>query len=334
MLLSRTFLIQFFWPWQQLQQIPEKLEKLAGLCCKFVFDDTSKRPTGLQYSRHQADNEQPIIHDHTLFEAVANNPHLPDDYKEVMVLRPGVQGKSEIVGDWRTAENEKHKSHVYEYLRRNSYIPWGHYAANMAEDAIRYRIDDFSQNDMAGVRHLYYQRSYVRLAEELGIAVMARWKCLNKIEIEELRRKVVAALVAREAGFSGSASGNRLTATLWGWNYGFDIAASGYRLHASHQQIHQQYAMIQDMVLLCRNGEEDQETQLPTFACGDMVTEFIRDYRQETGHDFFKDYLHAIRNNRRLDGNSDERDSLIVYEDEHVILFVPRRRPHSGNCSL
>jgi hypothetical protein len=32
--------------------------------------------------------------------------------------------------------------------------------------------------------------------------------------------------------------------TLWGWNYGFDYAPSGYRLHASHQQIHQQFALI------------------------------------------------------------------------------------------
>jgi hypothetical protein len=51
---------------------------------------------------------------------VANNPCLPDLYKEVMVLRPGVQGQSEIVGEWRTGG-----SRVFEYLRRNSYIPWG-----------------------------------------------------------------------------------------------------------------------------------------------------------------------------------------------------------------
>jgi lactam utilization protein B len=51
--------------------------------------------------RYEPDGSlRPLIRDHQLFEAVANNPHLPDPYKIVMVIRPGAQGGSEIVGEW------------------------------------------------------------------------------------------------------------------------------------------------------------------------------------------------------------------------------------------
>ena len=71
-----------------------------------------------------------------------------------MVLRPGAQGGSEIVGEWP----QDGQTHVFEYLRRNSYIAGGHFAANMADDAVRYSIDTLSAADMKGLRHLYYQR--------------------------------------------------------------------------------------------------------------------------------------------------------------------------------
>jgi hypothetical protein len=105
---------------------------LANLSCELV--ELGENSFGLRYEAKNNGQLRPVIHDHDLFEAVANSPHLPDKYKIAMVIRPGAQGGSEIVGEWP----KDNGSHVYEYLRRNSYIPGGHYAANMAEDAIRY----------------------------------------------------------------------------------------------------------------------------------------------------------------------------------------------------
>lgn len=312
----------------------EELERLASLCCEFVFDQDTARPLGLKYQEDETGESRPLIRNHALFDALANNRHLPDDYKEVMVLRPGAQGTSEIVGDWRAESASGHHSHVFEYLRSNSYIPWGHYAANMADDAIRYRVEDLGREDMAGLRHLYYQRTYVRMAEQLGVVVMARWKCLRKEDVEVLRNKVVAALVATEAGFVTPATGTRFVSTIWGWNYGFDLAPSGYRLHASHQQIHQQYAMLPATIACGCNGLEVGGAEMEPFGCGDMVAEFIREYRSQTGHDFFKDYLLAIRSNKRMDGRLDSNDSLVVYEDEHVMLFVPKAQTSQWELQL
>ena len=124
-------------------------------------------PTGLRYEQKASGNLKPVIHNHALFEAVANNPHLPDHYKIVMVIRPGAQGAVTLSENGHRDEH----SHVFEYLRQNSYIPGGHYAANMADDAIRYSIEALSSDDIRGLRHLYYQRSYIRLAEDLGIPI-------------------------------------------------------------------------------------------------------------------------------------------------------------------
>jgi hypothetical protein len=78
---------------------PGDLMALAAMCCEFVYDSASKRPVGLRYRVDSTGQARPVIHDYLLFEMLANNYHLPDDYKEVMVLRPGVQGGSEIVGE-------------------------------------------------------------------------------------------------------------------------------------------------------------------------------------------------------------------------------------------
>ncbi len=141
---------------------PDDLTRLAELACRFDKDETGF-PTGLCYDIDDKGRTRAIIDNHPLFEAVANNPALPDEYKKIMVLRPGAQGGSEIVGEYI----EEDKTHVFEYLRRNSYIGGGHYAANMADDAIRYSIAQLSEIDMTGLRHLYYQRSFVRLAAHL-----------------------------------------------------------------------------------------------------------------------------------------------------------------------
>ena len=294
------------------------LIRLARGCCRFVDDPTTGRPPGLRFSKNGA----PEITDRPLFEALANNPHLPDGYKEVMVLRPGVQGGSEIVGEWSEAGADA-VSHVFEYLRRNSYIPWGHYAANMAHDAVRYRVSDLTAGDIAGMRHLYYQRTYLRLAEALGVAPSGRRKRLSPDALEALRRRVRSRFAADPS------SGSHFSATLWGWNFGFDCAPSGYRLHASHQQIHQQYAMIPRIP-----AGSGQSPGGSLYACGDLVADCCRRYREATGRRFFDTYLSAIRRNRRVDGRVEGPQSLVVFEDEACLLFVPKAQTSQWELQL
>ena len=225
---------------------PFDLIQLAELTCQIEKDPTGV-PLGLEYRRTKHGRIRPVMHNHALFEAVANNPCLPDSYKKVMVVRPGAQGGSEIVGEW-PGDGDRHDTHVLEYLRRNSYIAGGHYAANMADDAIRYAIKDLSAADMQGVRHLYYQRTYIRLAELLGLELPTGQQGLTPEQLEGLRQKIGQAIDDQDIS---------AMATLWGWNFGFDYAPSGYRLHASHQQIHQQYAEPWKVTLI-DTGENTQ----------------------------------------------------------------------------
>jgi hypothetical protein len=188
----------------------------------------------LIYKKSEDGQAKPIIKNNALFETLANNYYLPDTYKKAMVLRPGVQGNSEIIGEFKGDS-----SHVFEYLRRNSYIPWGHYAANMAHDSIRYRLCDLTLSDIAGMRHLYYQRTYVRLARELEIPIPPARKKLSIEQLESIRIHILEKLSS-----NNNFDSLFFSSTLWGWNYGFDFSPSKYRLHASHQQIHQQFALI------------------------------------------------------------------------------------------
>ena len=214
---------------------PEDLMRLAEQCCDFVHDPATGRPVGLVYAADGDAPPQAVIRNTLVFEALANNIHLPDDYKRAMALRPGVQGDSEIVGD---VADMAAGTHVFEYLRRNSYIPWGHYAANMADDAVRYRIEDLTAADVTGMRHLYYQRTYTRLAD--------RWAFLCRGAPGPFVTSPgrLALRIIRRLGSGTAPSSLPFNATLWGWNFGFDFSPSAYRLNASHQQIHQQYAMV------------------------------------------------------------------------------------------
>jgi hypothetical protein len=304
---------------------PEDLRRLSEQCCEFVYDLETGRPVGLVFENDENGHSRANIADMHLFDALANNARLPDDYKTVMVLRPGAQGDSEIVGDW---QGRGPGSHVFEYLRRNSYIPWGHYAANMADDAIRYQIDDLNLNDIIGMRHLYYQRTYVRVANELGLPLPTTRTFLSPETLEELRCKIGHTLNTDD-----KASRLRFNCTLWGWNFGFDYSPSGYRLHASHQQIHQQYAMVPGKMSSGGTGNPSGEP-MDSFCCGDMIQEFTEEYRSATGRPFFDAYLEAIRSNQRLDGRRDRQDSLIVYEDDRVILFVPKAQTSQWELQL
>ena len=299
---------------------PEDLVGLAQESCCFLFDEITKRPTGLGYTIHGNKQAIPRITNRALFEAVANNPHLPDDYKEVMLLRPGVQGNSEIVGEWNCRD-----SHVYEYLRRNSYIPWGHFAANMADDAVRYDMGALSPMDIQGLRHLYYQRTYTRLAEMLKIGPLPNRQGLSLPTLEQTRKAILDSLQ------QGDGPPLPFSAALWGWNYGFDYAPSGYRLHASHQQIHQQFALIPQSVPLAGSGAEGAQ---PAFACGDMVQDFVREFRKRHDAAFFDCYARAIQTNQRMDGKADGPASLVVYEDGLVMLMVPKAQTSQWELQL
>lgn len=298
---------------------PADLQLLAESCCRFQHD-SDNRPTGLMYEQDAKGRHRPCIIHHQLFETVANNPHLPDDYKEAMVLRPGAQGGNEIVGEWRSGQ-----SHIYEYLRRNSYIPWGHYAANMAHDAVRYAIGDLTLEDITGLRHLYYQRTYTRLARDLKAAPVTPRSRIPMTSLEALRSTLLDRIR------TGQGAELAFNCSLWGWNYGFGYASSGYRLHASHQQIHQQFAMIPREVSL--EGTGSAATQ-QAYACGDLIKDLVGTYRRQTGADFFTCYQNALAANQRLDGRTDRPASLVVYEDEHMLLFVPKAQTSQWELQL
>jgi hypothetical protein len=297
---------------------PNDLKRLAQVSCQFIWDAKGNTPLGLAYAPDAQGRPAPKIFNHRLYEAVANNACLPTAYKEAMLLRPGIQGNSEIVGQWRTPG-----SHVFEYLRRNSYIPWGHFAANMAHDAVRYAAGDLTAEDIQGLRHLYYQRTYVRLAQELRLNLPARRRSLSAAALEELRREILKALQLNGRP--------RFTATLWGWNYGFDFAPSGYRLHASHQQIHQQFALIPQAVPVPMEG---QQLSKPSYAGGDLIHTFIDAYHRQTGADFFSCYEKAVTSNQRIDGRRNRPAGLQVYADKRVMLFVPKAQTSQWELQL
>lgn len=300
----------------------DELTRLASMCC--VFHPKIQRAKGLAFKREAKGGARSVIKNHLLFEALVNNPCLPDFLKEVMVLRPGVQGGSEIVGEYN---HDGEKVHIYEYLRRNSYIPWGHFAANMAEDAVRYDMASLSLADMTGLRHLYYQRTYSRVADMLGLPGLIQRKTATENELEDLRLSIVDRI--RTMGDQNLF----FNATLWGWNYGFSFTANGYNLHGSHQQIHQQFALI-PKTTEAHSGFDRTEGLMETYGCGDQVYAFIKRYREETGHHFFDDYLRAIESNRRMDRTDDNRASLVVYADAHVILFVPKAQTSQWELNL
>ena len=304
---------------------PKDLITLATYCCQFQYDQDND-PVGLQYFTDKQGKTRARIDDSSLFEVVVNNYFLPDIYKEIMVLRPGVQGGSEIIGEW-----QKEDSHIFEYLRSNSYIPWGHYAANMANDSIRYHFKDISKTDFAGLRHLYYQRTYTRLADLLHITLPRTRECLSIEELEDIRSKIIDKI-------NKGTTHLPLTSTLWGWNYGFDCASSGYRLHASHQMIHQQFALLPESAEYYYGAKHVPSEQLSDhytpYGCGDHISDFIADYKRQSASCFFTDYINAIYNNQRMDGRTDLESSLVVYEDNHVMLFVPKAQTSQWELQL
>ncbi len=287
--------------------------EIAKISCELEFEADSNIPAGI---RHIIKDKGPVpqIYDHDLYETVANNPYLPDSYKQVMVLNPGVQGNSPIVSEYTN------ETHVFEYMRANSYIPWGHYASNMAHDTIRYHINDLSIKDIHGLRHIYYQRIYMQLASMLGIEVQSA-PLPDQDALEHLRLRVLETIVSY-------ASNNRtipFNATLWGWNYGFGFAPSGFRLHASHQQIHQQFALIPKTV---QDAITEDQDEMLSYAIGDQVTEACKTFKKEHGRGLFECLISALKSNIRTNATDNNpkasNSSLIVYQDENVAIYIPK----------
>ena len=147
-------------------------------------------------------------------------------------------------------------------------------------------------------------------------------------ELESLRREIYDSLHSDE-----KASRLPFAATLWGWNFGFDFSPSGYRLHASHQQIHSQYALVPKGL----DPADDAEAingLISAYCCGDLVADFLRRYRKRTGKSFFPALLSALRANRRMDRSDDGNQSLVIYEDDQVMLFVPKAQTSQWELQL
>lgn len=305
---------------------PALLAKLAEKSCRFAYDKDSGAVSGMVYEKTDGGDFRPLIFDSHLFQLVSNNQFLPDDYKRFMVLLPGAQGANPIVGEYTQGD-----THIWEYMRDNSYIPWGHYAANMAHDAVRYRIQSLSQADIVGLRHLYYQRIYVQLAGDLGLPLKVERRPLTVEELEGLRLSVRGEIKSRNK------SGKDLpfNATMWGQNFGFDLSCSGYRLAASHQQVHQQFALIPSRVLAYGSGNNETSLgTMPAYTQTDLVMQFAREYREKTGRGFFDTYLEAIGNNLRVDGRVDKESDLFFYQDENIIAFVPKAQRSQGEVQI
>jgi hypothetical protein len=311
----------------QTSRDSELLKAIAHLTCKFELDD-SGNPVGVKYEYDKLGRPRPVLFDQELFDVIGNNMACPYSYKLAMVLIPGIQGSSPIVGEYTSGR----KTHIWEYLRTDSYIPWGHYASNMAHDCVRYGAADLLPEDVMGLRHLYYQRVYTQMALNLDIVEGISWKDRNALpvpEIESMRQSVLEEVAKRlEKG-----EDLPYTATLWGWNYGFDFSPSGYRLHASHQQIHQQFALIPPDVKSV-DTEGAGSKSISTYAVGDQVARFSALYEKACGHPFFKTYLRSIRSNKRLDGKKDLPSSLIVHEDENVMIHIPKAQRFHGEVQI
>jgi len=261
------------------------------------------------------------ISDKELYEVLANSTYLPDSFKRAMVLFPGAQGDSPVLGDFTSAD-----TNIFEYLRENSYIPWGHYAANMSHDCVRYKASKLTFADISGLRHLYYQRIYVQLAHELKLSGIPTKRQLTSIELENLRTRILDRISKIEPGELA------FNASIWGQNFGFDYAPSGHKLHASHQQVHQQYALVPATTDYYTDGNNGEvQGRIPTYVMGDEVAAFSRQYDMELGTQgqFFNNYINALAANERMDvkkviGQSAKPRKLIISDADDVLLFVPK----------
>jgi hypothetical protein len=64
------------------------------------------------------------------------------------------------------------------------------------------------------------------------------------------------------------------------------------------------------------------------------VANFTALYEKAYGQPFFKTYLRAIRSNKRLDKKEDLPSSLIVHEDENVMIYIPKAQRSHGEVQI
>ncbi len=76
--------------------------------------------------------------------------------------------------------------------------------------------------------------------------------------------------------------------------------------------------------MIPKHVQTDSDQKIPSFSCGDLIGDFIRQYKKAMGKEFFKTYLTAIKQNTRTDGKTGNPSSLVLMEDDQVILFVPK----------
>jgi hypothetical protein len=171
----------------------------------------------------------------------------------------------------------------------------------------------------------------MQLAAELGLPAPTARKALAGDELETLRLSLLGEIEQRNK------SGGELpfNSVIWGENYGFDLSTSGYRLGGSHQQIHQQFALVRTHMPIFVGGENEASfASMDTYAQGDRVAQFTENYREKTGQGFFETYLKAIRSNRRLDGLRDKADDLTIYQNESILVFVPKAQRSQGEIQI
>ena len=63
---------------------PEELAALAKISCSFIFNKNNKIPCGLVFKKDGKGDLLPEFNNHELFEIVANNKYLPDNYKKII----------------------------------------------------------------------------------------------------------------------------------------------------------------------------------------------------------------------------------------------------------
>jgi hypothetical protein len=76
------------------------------------------------------------------------------------------------------------------------------------------------------------------------------------------------------------------------------------------------------------------EHVMPAYGCGDLIGDFVKAFRKETGKGFFDCYQQAISDNRRMDGHPNREQSLIVFEDDQVMVFVPKSQTSQWELQL
>ena len=76
-----------------------------------------------------------------------------------------------------------------------------------------------------------------------------------------------------------------------------------------------------------------ESQSVSAYGCGELIAEFTQRYREKTGKSFFPALIAALKNNRRFD-DGDDNQSLIIYEDEQVMLYVPKAQTSQWELQL